>query len=130
MNRREALHNFWSSFGVEAYEQNQVPMDSKGEPQVSFPYITYESKVAGWDEPLTLSVTIWDDTGNRRRLDRISRTIEDFIRPELNVSYDRGMYRIWIGNTPFSQDDGDPDPKILKTILTINIEFMDILKGD
>ena len=120
MNRREALHQFWNSFGVTAYEENVVPKEPV------FPYITYEAKVAGWGEPFTVNASIWDDTQSWRRLNALSETIEKAIRTLSPVAYDGGMYRVWIGQTPFSQNMGDTDPKILRIVLTVNFEFMDI----
>ena len=35
MTKAEALHSFYSSFGLTAYEENSVPDDAE------FPYITY-----------------------------------------------------------------------------------------
>ena len=37
MTKEAALHNFWSMFGVPAYEENAVP---SGEDGAEFPYIT------------------------------------------------------------------------------------------
>lgn len=36
MTKEAALYNFWSMFGITAYEENAVPSDAK------FPYITYQ----------------------------------------------------------------------------------------
>ena len=36
MTKEAALYQFWSSFGLTAYEENSVPA------QAAFPYISYE----------------------------------------------------------------------------------------
>lgn len=123
MNRWEAIHTFWSSFGVPAYEQNSVP-DLK---TLTFPYITYEAAVGSWEDIIPLTASIWDKNSSWRRIADLSDNIERFIRLSLPIAYDNGMYRVWIGDTPFSQNMGDPeDDKIKRKILTVNMEFMDL----
>lgn len=123
MDRWEALYQFWSSFGVPAYEENSVPdLD-----QVTFPYITYEAKVGGWEEPVACTASIWDESYSWAAADRLSDTIESAIRLSDPVAYNGGMYRVWIGDTPFSQNMGDPDnDKIKRKVLNVNFEFMQI----
>lgn len=124
MNRWEAIHTFWSSFGVPAYEQNSVP-DLK---TLTFPYITYEAAVGSWEDIIPLTASIWDKNSSWRRIADLSDNIERFIRLSLPIAYDNGMYRVWIGDTPFSQNMGDPeDDKIKRKILTVNMEFMDLI---
>lgn len=123
MDRWEALYNFWSSFGVPAYEENSVP-DLK---TLTFPYITYQASVSGWDEPLQITASIWDENTSWSRVDGLSDTIEKAIRIADPVAYKSGMYRVWIGDTPFSQNMGDPDnDKIRRKVLTVMFEFMEL----
>ena len=122
MNRWEAIHQFWSSFGVPAYERNSTP-DIK---TLSFPYITYEAAVGSWEDIIPLTASIWDKSTSWRTIADLSDTIERTIRLSLSITYDDGMYRVWIGDTPFSQNMGDPeDDKIKRKLLTVNFEFMD-----
>lgn len=103
-----------------AYEENVVPSAD----DVTFPYITYQASIGGWEEPVTITASLWDDTGSWRRLNALSELIEQTIRTFNPVAYDEGMFRVWIGATPFSQNMGDTDPKILRIVLTVNFEFM------
>ena len=123
MNRWEAIHQFWSSFGVPAYEQNSVP-DLK---TLTFPYITYEAAVGSWEDIIPLTASIWDKNTSWRRIADLSDTIEKTVRLSDPVAYDNGMYRIWVGDTAFSQNMGDPDnDKIKRKVLNLNFEFMDL----
>ena len=123
MNRWETIHQFWSASGVPVYERNSVP-DIK---TLSFPYITYEAAVGSWEDIIPLTASIWDKSTSWRTIADLSDTIERTIRLSLPIKYDDGMYRVWIGDTPFSQNMGDPeDDKIKRKLLTVNFEFMDL----
>lgn len=123
MDRWQALNQFWSSFGVPAYEENSVP-DLR---DLTFPYITYQATVGGWDEPVTVTASIWDKNSSWANVDELSDTIERAIRLADPVRYDGGMYRVWIGDTPFAQNMGDPDnDRIRRKVLNVNFEFMQI----
>ena len=123
MNRWEAIHEFWSSFGVPVYERNNVPdIDD-----LTFPYITYEAAVGSWEDIIPLTASIWDKSSSWRTAAELSDTIERTIRLSLPIKYDDGMYRVWIGDTPFSQNMGDPeDDSIKRKLLSVNFEFMDL----
>lgn len=123
MDRWQALNQFWSSFGVPAYEENSVP-DLR---DLTFPYITYQATVGGWDEPVAVTASIWDKNTSWANVDELSDTIERAIRLADPVRYDGGMYRVWIGDTPFAQNMGDPDnDRIRRKVLNVNFEFMQI----
>jgi hypothetical protein len=123
MDRWEAQYQFWNSFGVTAYEQNSVP-DIK---YLSYPYITYEAMAGGFDDTLSVTASIWDESTSWQRADELTDTIERAIALMLPVRYDGGMYRVWKG-TPFAQNMGDPDnDKIRRKVLNVNFEFMDMI---
>lgn len=44
MDRAQAIHSFWNSFGLKAYDENTVPDNAK------LPYITYEVAVSSFDD--------------------------------------------------------------------------------
>lgn len=123
MDRWEAQYNFWSAFGVPAYEENSVPdLDC-----LTFPYITYKASASGFDEPVTITASIWDRGTSWQRADTLADSIEHNIRTRNPSAYDNGMYRIYIGNTPFAQNMGDPgDDQIKRKLLTVVFEFMEI----
>ena len=123
MDRWEAQYQFWNSFGVPAYEANSVP-DIKN---LTYPYITYEAMAGGFDDTLSVTASIWDESTSWQTADELTDTIERAIALMLPVRYDGGMYRVWKG-TPFAQNMGDPDnDKIRRKVLNVNFEFMDMI---
>lgn len=119
MDRWETLYNFWSSFGIPAYEENSVPEDAQ------FPYITYEASVGTFDSITTLSASIWDRTTRGTafvdaKADEIERYIKNMGCPKI----EGGRYRVYAEGT-FAQNMGDPEDRLIKRkVLTVNFEFM------
>lgn len=121
MDRWEALYNFWSSFGVPAYDDTSVPSDA------SFPYITYEGQVGPFEQIQTITASIWTESRSWLQADTISDQIEEYIKNMGCPKIKGGRYRVYIGDTPFAQNMGDPDNDLIKRkLLHVNFEFMTI----
>lgn len=120
MDRFEALYSFWAGFGIPAYEQNSVPdADS-----ISFPYITYEAVVSGFDEDAFSNASIWTRNTSWSEADRLSDMIEaDLKNGGRIVPYSGGM--LWITpEAPFSQSMGDDADNLIKRkVLSVAIHF-------
>ena len=57
MTKAAAWHNFWSAFGIPAYEENSVP---DGEDDPGFPRLTYQFGTDSFsDYSMSLTVSIW-----------------------------------------------------------------------
>lgn len=121
MDKWQAQYDFWSSFGIPAYEANSVP-DYR---ELTFPYISYEAAGSGFDETVSVTASIWDNTDTWERLDPITDQIEHYIRTMGCPKMDGGRYRVWIGETTFAQNMGDPsNDRIRRKVLNVNFEFM------
>lgn len=48
-----ALYNFWNSFGIPAYVEDNVPDDAE------LPYITYELSQPDWKDPSSYTARVW-----------------------------------------------------------------------
>lgn len=122
MTKEAALHAFYSSFGLKAYEENAVPT---GEDAPDFPYLTYSvsSDSIGTDVALTASLwyrgTSWVQAN--AKADEISRRIG---RGGKILSCDGGA--IWMRRgTPFAQSMGDEsDDQIKRKYINITAEFL------
>lgn len=119
MDKWQAQHEFWSSFGVPAYEEHSVP---DGAP---FPRITYESAASVFESLVSITASIWTRSTSWATADALADIIEDFIKgmgcPEING----GRYRVYIGDTTFAQKMDDPeDDQIKRIILNVTFEFM------
>ena len=123
MDRYEAQYQYWNQFGVPAYEENNVP----DRIYLTYPYITYQEAVGGWGDILSVTAKIYDRNPSKANVDALTDLIEHHIRTADPVSYDRGKYRVFIGETAFAQPIGDPDDDLIKgKVLNVNIEFMQI----
>ena len=56
MDKAQALHSFWSSFGLPAYDEASVP---SGDDTPQFPYITYTVATDALDGSLPLVASLW-----------------------------------------------------------------------
>ena len=108
MTKAAAIYEFWSNFGLTAYEENSVPSDAQ------MPYITYQfvSDSFGNDVAMTASAwyrsTSWVEAN--RKADEISRYIEIMSEP---IKIDEG--RMWVKKgTPFCQSMGDDSDELIK----------------
>lgn len=122
MTKEAALHAFYSSFGLKAYEENAVPT---GDDAPDFPYLTYSvsSDSIGADVALTASLwyrgTSWVQAN--AKAEEISRRIG---RGGKILSCDGGA--IWLRRgTPFAQSMGDEsDDQIKRKYINITAEFL------
>lgn len=123
MDKWQAQHDFWNSFGVPAYEEHSVPDDKKDK----FPRITYESATSVFETIVPITASVWTRSTSWARADEIADAIEQHIKsmgcPEING----GRYRVFIGDTTFAQSMDDPnDDQIKRKLIQVNFEFMTI----
>ena len=119
MTKAAAIYQFWSSFGLTAYEENTVPTDA------AFPYITYQLVTDSFDIEIPLTASIWYRSeswaGINAKTDEISQTIS---RGGKIIPCDGGA--IWLKRgQPFAQSMGDESDDLIKRkYLNITAEFM------
>ena len=112
-----ALHTFFNSFGVTAYDENTVPEG------VAFPYITYEASTAGLNEKIPLNASLWYRSNSWADISQKAEEISETIGGGYGVLYDNG--RLWITKeVPFAQRMDDPsDTLIRRIVLLIGVEY-------
>ena len=119
MTKAAAIYQFWSSFGLTAYEENTVPSDA------TFPYITYQLVTDSFDREIPLTASIWYRSeswaGINAKTDEISKKIS---RGGKIIPCDGGA--IWLKRgQPFAQSMGDESDDLIKRkYLNITAEFM------
>ena len=119
MTKAAAIYQFWSSFGLTAYEENTVPTDA------DFPYITYQLVTDSFDREIPLTASIWYRSeswaGLNAKTDEISQKIS---RGGKVIPCDGGA--IWLKRgQPFAQSMGDESDDLIKRkYLNITAEFM------
>lgn len=120
MDKAQALHKFWSSFGLPAYDANTVPST------VDYPRLTYEASFSDFDSTVVLSASIWYRAMGWADITAKSDEIGAFIGyGGTVVPCDNGA--IWImKETPFAQRMADPDPDIRRIVLMVSVNFLTI----
>ena len=119
MTKAAAIYQFWSGFGLTAYEENTVPTDAV------FPYITYQLVTDSFDRELPVTASLWyrseSWTAINAKTEEISQTIS---RGGKIISCDGGA--IWLKRgQPFSQNMGDESDDLIKRkYLNITAEFI------
>ena len=119
MTKAAAIYQFWSSFGLTAYEENSVPDEA------AFPYITYQLVTDSFDREIPLAASIWyrseSWTGINSKTEEISQKIS---RGGKIIPCDGGA--IWLKrDQPFAQSMVDKSDDLIKRkYLNITAEFM------
>ena len=119
MTKAAAIYQFWSGFGLTAYEENTVPTDA------AFPYITYQLVTDSFDREIPLTASLWyrseSWTGINAKVEEISQKIS---RGGKIISCDGGA--IWLKRgQPFAQNMRDESDDLIKRkYLNITAEFM------
>ena len=117
MNRWQAIQTFWGSFNLPAYDENTVPDDA------IMPYITYESRVSNFDEPVLLTATIWYNSTLWNSISDKADQISDYIGSGTGISYTGG--RLWITKEPtFAQRmASETKDNVRRIVITVKAEF-------
>ena len=123
MTKASALYNFFSSFGIDAYEETLVPT---GEEAPKFPYLTYQLITDSFDNEVLIPVSLWYRSeasllALNSKTEEISQRIG---RGGVFLGCDGG--KIWIKRgSPFAQTMSDPeDTTIKRKYINITAEFL------
>lgn len=120
LSKAQALHSFWSSFQLPAYDNNIVLSDT-----AEMPYITYDVQTDSIDSVLSMSASLWYRSMSWEdislKAEEIARYITDMQPPA--VAIDGGRMYI-TKRQPFAQRMSDDDPYIRRIVLNINVEFL------
>ena len=111
MTKEAALYNFWSMFGLPAYEENSVP---SGEDGAEFPYITYQVVTDSFGNDVALTGSVWYRSTSWKEANAKAQEISDKIsRGGVMISCDGGV--VWIRRgVPFAQSMGDDSDDLIK----------------
>ena len=122
MTKYEAFYQFYSQFGLPAYEENSVP---SGDDFPGYPYLVYEVQLNSFsDTDTALSFSIIDRTDSLIDSYEKSGEIAAYIsRGGKVIAIDGGYMRIYRGS-PWAQVQRDPnDEKVKRLYHTVNVAF-------
>ena len=118
MTKAAAIYQFWSGFGLTAYEENTVPEDA------AFPYVTYQLVTDGFDREVSATASLWYRSESWKDINAKTDEIAKHIDDAGTIQIDNG--RLWIKRgTPFAQSMGDESDNMIKRkYLNLVYEFL------
>ena len=119
MTKAAAIYQFWSSFGLTAYEENTVPEDA------AFPYVTYQLVTDSFDREVAATASLWYRGESWTAINAKTEEISAHIGLGGKIIKCDGG-RIWIKRgQPFAQNMGDESDDLIKRkYLNLTFEFM------
>lgn len=120
MDKEQALHAFWSSFEIPAYDENSVPDDTP------FPYLTYSVATDSLGNIVPLSINVYYLSSSWQGVTRKSDEIAHRIKGNgyEMLTFDRGYIYLTPG-TPFVQRLAvDGDPIIKRAYINVLAEYL------
>lgn len=120
MDKLQAYHSFWSSFGWKAYDETSVPDTA------TLPYITYEASTDYFNNELALTGSLWARSTSWVEITAKEKEIAERIgRGGAIILYDSGGFWIKRGN-PWAQRMSDSsDDMIRRMVLNISLEYIE-----
>lgn len=120
MNKAQAIHTFWSSFGLPAYDQSSVP---SGSGSLQMPYITYEMKSDCIDREVGLTASIWYRSSSWEAISLKADEVAEKILEIDPIKVDKGYCWIKRGS-PFAQRMSDEDDSVRRILINITVEYL------
>lgn len=120
MDKAQALHKFWSGFGLTAYDELTVPDDA------ALPYLTYETKTDNFENVISLSASVWYRSTSWADAEKKVQQIADYIVKQnpCTIRIDSGRIYITKG-TPWGTRMVDAtDNGVRRILMSINVEFL------
>ena len=119
MTKAAAIYQFWSGFGLTAYEENTVPTDA------SFPYVTYQLVTDSFDREVPATASLWYRSESWTAINAKTEEIARFIGGGgCLIDCDGGF--IWLKRgSPFAQNMGDESDDLIKRkYINVTVEYM------
>lgn len=118
MTKAQAIYNFWSSFGIPAYEENSVPDEAQ------LPYITYEFISDSIGQEVLLTASIWERSTSWTSINARTETIAQTLAGGKTLKCDGGGIILWKGS-PFAQrTTDDTDAEVKRILLQVRAEYL------
>lgn len=119
MTAEQAIHSFWSSFNLTAYDENSVPDNAQ------LPYITYSLSVDTFNNTVLNTINIWyRSTSWINVTDKAKEIINTITDGGISIPTDNGMIRMNLGN-PIYNRMGDEDKNIKRIRMNIETEYIE-----
>lgn len=122
MDRDQAIHQFWSGFGLKAYDENTVP--DKALTLNNGKYLTYAVVISTFNQPNVSTVSLWYKDTSWAAISQKAQQIGDALGEGGSlVAYDNGA--LWVKRgSPFAQRMSDEDDTIRRIYINVEYEFL------
>lgn len=120
MDKEQALQEFWSGFGLPAYDESSVPT---GENSPALPYITYEVKTGAFESRVSVNASLWYKSYSWAEITKKKDEISRYIGQGILIDIDGGYMWVMRGGV-FAQRMSDPDDTIRRYLLSIVIDYL------
>ena len=118
MDKAQAVHDFWSGFGLTAYDENSVPDDAQ------MPYITYSVVTDSLEYIALLTGSVWYRETTWENASQKAEHISASLKNGIIIKLDRGYVYLYRG-TPFAQRMGDETDDMIKRVyFNVNAEYL------
>lgn len=122
LSKERALHQFWSGFGLKAYDEMTVPT---GDDAPALPYITYEVIVDNIGHPVTCTASIWYRSSTWTEITQIKDQIAETIGYGHKMIKIDGGYMYLTRGTPFAQRMADDSDDMIRRIyVQLDCEYL------
>lgn len=125
MTKAAAFYQFFSGFGIPAYEENSIYYTAR---EIAYPYITYELKTDSWNDAqaIPVSASLWYRSADPSLVPINAKTEEISNAIPLSgkrIFVDDGIMLFRKGS-PFAQTMGqDSDDLVKRKVLSFTVIF-------
>ena len=122
MDKAQALHNFWSSFSLTAFDEVSAYDKAMELPSE---YITYEVQTANIGDPVALTASLWYRSTSWAEISQKADEIASYIGyGGRTIPVDGGYLWVKLGS-PFAQRMAvDQDDSIRRINMNISVDFL------
>ena len=122
MNKAQAIQNFWSGFGLPAWDSTTVPT---GDDAPDFPFITYNVIEDRLDSDIALTASLWYRSSSWREIEEKASEIAMALGSGgKSIKIDDGYLWLRIGYPYAQRMADDTDNMIRRIYLIVNAEFL------
>lgn len=118
MDKEQAIYNFWSSFGLTAYDETVIPDNAK------MPYITYSVSTGNIGDVVSMTASLWYRSTSWADITKLKNRIAEYIGVGGKSIPIEGGYMWVTRGAPFAQRMGDEDGQVRRIYLQIHTEFL------
>ena len=127
MDKSQALHQFWSSFGIPAIDENSA-YDTRvlEEHNISYPRITYEVAESNLGEPVVLTASLWYRQISWAEVEAKAKQIAAFIGwGGRTIQIDGGYMRFMLPQgTAIYRRLSDEDAELRRIVFNIVVDYL------